>query len=220
MKDDPEPAPAPGGRGAGADDGGREFGLGRGKAYPAAHARALLHPARRFVQSPGRTIAAMGLVDGDRVLEVGSGPGFFSPFIAQAVPRGRLVLVDLQSEMLDVARARLADYPRVTVAQADACALPFPPGQFDAVFLATMLGEVPDRDLCMEEVRRVLRPGGTVAIAETRRDSDFIPLKSLRDLVQRHRFAFVGRRGIAWQYLARFQADGERAGGRSAEDSA
>jgi len=56
----------------------------------------------------------------------------------------------------------------------------------DAVFLATVLGEVPDKDLCVEEVRRSLRPGGLLTIVETRRDSDFIPLASVCELLARH----------------------------------
>jgi ubiquinone/menaquinone biosynthesis C-methylase UbiE len=174
--------------------------------FPADKAKSLLNPVRRLVQSPGRTVAAMGLTAGARVLEVGSGPGFFSPSIAAAMPNGQLVLVDLQAEMLVFARARLGQAENVALAQADACALPIHTGQFDAVLLATVLGEVPDRDACIEEIGRVLRPGGTVTIAETRRDSDFISLRSLRDLLLRHQFSFIGRRGMAWQYAASFRS--------------
>jgi ubiquinone/menaquinone biosynthesis C-methylase UbiE len=184
---------------------GREFGLTRGKVFPADQAKSLLNPLRRLVQSPVRTVAAMGLAVDARVLEVGSGPGFFSPAIARAVGQGHLVVVDLQSEMLTAARARLGHAANISLAQADACALPVATGRFDAVLLATMLGEVPDQDRCIEEVKRVLRPGGVVAIAETRRDSDFIPLSTLRELLQRHELSFVERRGMAWQYVARFQ---------------
>jgi ubiquinone/menaquinone biosynthesis C-methylase UbiE len=185
---------------------GRDFGLARGKVFPADRAKSLLNPGRRLLQSPGRTVAAMGLAPDARVLEVGSGPGFFSPFIARAVPCGRLVLVDVQAGMLLAARARLGQFANVSLAQGDAGALPVGTGQFDAVLLATMLGEVPDRDRCIGEIRRVLRPGGFVTIAETRRDSDFIRFDSLRPLVERHQFSFVDRRGIPWQYVARFRS--------------
>jgi ubiquinone/menaquinone biosynthesis C-methylase UbiE len=109
--------------------------------------------------------------------------------------------------MLIFARGRVSQGERVGFAQADACALPISTGQFDAVFLATVLGEVPDRDACIAEIGRVLRPGGTVTIAETRRDSDFVPLTLLRELLSRHQFSFIGRRGRAWQYAASFRSD-------------
>jgi ubiquinone/menaquinone biosynthesis C-methylase UbiE len=70
------------------------------------------------------------------------------------------MLVDVQTEMLVAARQRLARAANVWYGAADACALPIRTGQSDAVFLATMLGEVPGKDLCIEEVRRIRpRPG-------------------------------------------------------------
>ena len=65
-----------------------EYGLGRGKVFPAEKASSLLNPLRRLVQSPDRTVARMKLQEDARVLEVGCGPGFFSPSIARAVPHG------------------------------------------------------------------------------------------------------------------------------------
>jgi len=126
------------------------------------------------------------------------------------VPQGQLTLVDVQTEMLAAARLRLPRVANVSYATADACALPVRTASVDAVFLATVLGEVPDKDLCVEEVRRSLRPGGLLTIVETRRDSDFIPLASVCELLARHGFSFVDRRGPPWQYAARFRT-GERA---------
>jgi hypothetical protein len=45
-----------------------------------------------------------------------------------------------------------------------------------------------------------------VAVVETRRDSDFIPMPQLQALVERHSFRFLERRGVNWQYVARFRA--------------
>ena len=180
-----------------------EYGLGRGKVFPADKASSLLNPLRRLVQSPSRTVAAMNLATSARVLEVGCGPGYFSPSIARAVPSGQVFLLDLQHEMLRLVGDRVADALRV---QSDAMALPLVDGAVDAVFVSAMLGEVPDRDRCLAEVRRVLREGGHATFAETRRDSDFIPSDELQALVVPHGFELVARRGIKWQYVARFRA--------------
>ena len=187
--------------------------MGRGQVFPADEARSLLNPLRRLVQSPRRTVAAIGLRSADMVLEVGPGPGFFTPFIARAVPRGGVVLVDLQQEMVRLARQRLAhgvNGENIEYAQGDALSLPFASATFDAVFVATMLGEVPDRDGCVEELRRVVKTTGTVAVAETRRDSDFIKLDELSALFERHRFQRAGRNGPRWQYTARFRPTSNR----------
>ena len=186
----------------------REYGMTRGKVFPADSARSLVNPLRRLVQSPDRTIRAAELPPNACVLEVGAGPGFFSPAIARAVPNGHLVVTDLQGDMVAMARQRVrATGPAsVSFARTDAARLPFADGSFDVVFLATMLGEVPDPHHCVAEMRRVLAPDGVAAIAETRRDSDFIPIDVLRDLMASHAFALLGRRGSRWQYIARFQA--------------
>ncbi|HMK12762.1 MAG TPA: methyltransferase domain-containing protein, partial [Acidimicrobiales bacterium] len=148
-----------------------EFGLGRGKVFPAAKASSLLNPLRRLVQSPSRTVARMRLPSDARVLEVGCGPGYFSPSIEASVPNGRLVVLDLQAEMLRLVAGRAATACRV---QADASKLPFSSASFHAVFVSAMLGEVPDRGSALAEIRRVLRDAGHATFAETRRDSDFI----------------------------------------------
>jgi len=85
-------------------------------------------------------------------------------------------------------------------------ALPLVDGAVDDVFVSAMLGEVPDRDRCVAEIRRVLRDGGHATFAETRRDSDFIQMPELQALVVPHGFELVERRGVRWQYVARFRA--------------
>ena len=181
-----------------------EFGLDRGKVFPAAHARSLLNPARRLVQSPRRTVAAIGVAPGDRVLELGPGPGFFTPWLVRSTT-GSVVLIDLQAEMLRLARERLHGIATTVLAQGDGARLPLRDASFDAVFIATVLGEIPDQAGCLAEVRRVLRPSGVFAVAETRRDSDFIPFPALRALGEAHGFECVGKRGVRWQYVARFR---------------
>src|SRR5881296_3757293 len=79
---------------------------GRGT-YPHELAIMLLFPLRRLVLAPEGLVRHLHLTHASHVLEVGSGPGFFSIAVARAVPRGRLDLVDIQMEMLQTARRRL-----------------------------------------------------------------------------------------------------------------
>jgi ubiquinone/menaquinone biosynthesis C-methylase UbiE len=183
---------------------GHELGLARGKVFPAARARSLLNPLRRVVQSPRRTVARCSLTPAARVLEIGPGPGFFSAELVRAVPAGQVVLLDLQIEMLRLARRRLEDAPTSHLVQGDASSPPFRSATFDAALVVLVLGEVPDRGRGLNELRRLLRPGARVLFAETRRDSDFIALPELRRLVEPRGFAFLERRGFAWEYTARF----------------
>ena len=183
-----------------------EFGVGRGKVFPASKAASLLNPARRVVQSPTRLAARLGVSAESMVLELGCGPGYFSPSLAAVVPSGQLVLADLQHPMLVHARDRVVAHDNVRFVQADATLLPFDAGSFDAVVIVLMLGEVPDRDACIAECRRMLRPGGVALFAETRRDGDFIKRNELRTLVEPHGFELDEFHGWSWEYTARFRA--------------
>lgn len=185
----------------------REFGVERGKVFPAAKARSLLHPARRIVQSPRRLSRALDVAPDARVLELGCGPGYFSPALAATIPFGVLVLADLQAEMLEHARPRVSTAAHAPPVQLDATLLPFDRETFDAVLVVLMLGEVPDRERCLSECRRVLRPGGVALFAETRRDSDFIGRAELRSMVERQGFRLDRFNGWPWEYSARFLAE-------------
>lgn len=185
--------------------GSREFGVERGKVFPASSARSLLNPLRRLVQSPKRLVASMNLHPDARVLELGCGPGYFSPLVAKALPSGSMVLFDLQVGMLEHARRRLADEP-AAYTQGDAMALPFARDSFDAILLVTVLGEVPDMGACVDEVVRVLAPSGRATISETRRDADFIPLNTLRDVCEPRGLRLAELSGGRWQYTAHFEA--------------
>jgi ubiquinone/menaquinone biosynthesis C-methylase UbiE len=159
-----------------------------------------------MVQSPTRLAARLGAAPDSRVLELGCGPGYFSPSLAAVIPSGKLVLADLQRPMLALARGRVEAYPNVGFVQADATRLPLESATFDAVVIVLMLGEVPDRNACVAECRRVLRPGGAAFFAETRRDGDFIKRHELRSLVEPHGFELDEFRGWSWEYTARFRA--------------
>jgi ubiquinone/menaquinone biosynthesis C-methylase UbiE len=180
-----------------------EFGVGRGKVFPADKARSLLNPLRRLIQPPSRLAARLGDSPESLVVELGCGPGWFSEAIAARV--GHLVMFDLQQEMLQLARSRVRRL-NTSAMHGDAVALPFATGAIDAVVVVAVLGEIPDRDACLAEIRRVLRPGGVLLIAETRRDSDFIPFASLRSMVEALGFESLDRRGPSWEYTARFVA--------------
>jgi ubiquinone/menaquinone biosynthesis C-methylase UbiE len=185
-------------------EGQRAYGIGRGKVFPAERAKSLLNPARRLVQSPSRTVARMDLAAGDIVLELGCGPGYFTPTLASVLGSGRVVACDLQSEMLRLVATRTGP-DGVPCVQGDALRLPFIDAAFDAVVVILVLGEVPDRSRCIEELARVLRPGGRLVLCESRRDSDFIGLSELTSLVEPLGLQFEQRRGHRWEYTASFR---------------
>lgn len=181
-------------------------GVGRGT-FPHQLAFVLKLPLRRFILSSEKLVERLELEEAARVLELGPGPGYFSDSVARSIPKGYLLLVDLQSEMLQKARQKLA---RASVrnfgfVQADGRALPVRSGALDCVFLVAVLGEVSDRGSCVREIYRVLRPGGLLSISEQPGDPDFIALTEARALVEGAGFSLERVYGHGKNYTASFR---------------
>jgi ubiquinone/menaquinone biosynthesis C-methylase UbiE len=125
----------------------------------------------------------LGLGAGDAVLDLACGPGNFSRPLARAVgPEGLVVGVDSSPTMLargaaEVARAGIAN---LALVRADATALPFRDGSFDAACCFAALHLFADPFAALDEMRRVLREGGRIAImTSVRRQLTLRPLKPL-----------------------------------------
>jgi ubiquinone/menaquinone biosynthesis C-methylase UbiE len=142
------------------------------------------------------------------VLELGPGPGFFSPAVARALPRGKLVLVDVQSEMLDMARKRIQNrgISNVDYRTGDAIALHSDDESFEFVFLVAVLGEVPGRGGCLREIYRVLRQGGLLSLTQFRLgDPDFISMPQMLASFQTAGFRYSARHSGCFHYTLSFR---------------
>jgi ubiquinone/menaquinone biosynthesis C-methylase UbiE len=152
---------------------------------PASQAQLLLNPLRGLVMPVGKTLDRFGLSEGQTILELGPGPGYYSIEAAARVgQRGRLVCLDLQRGMLERLRERL---PRgagenVELVVGDATRLPLRAGVIDGAFLVTVLGEVPDPDAALAELTRVLKPAARVGFSESLGDPDIVFSGELRRL--------------------------------------
>ncbi|TMK40043.1 MAG: methyltransferase domain-containing protein [Actinobacteria bacterium] len=152
------------------------------------HPSACPYSQRFWVQAPhpiitrGRLVEALEPVPGERMLEVGPGTGYYRLDVARAIePEGALEIFDIQQEMLDhtLARAREAGLTNVSATQGDATALPFAEDTFDAAFLVTVLGEIPDQDRALAELARVLKPTGRLVVGEVLGDPHMVTLATL-----------------------------------------
>jgi SAM-dependent methyltransferase len=111
------------------------------------------------------------LKEGDRVLDIGCGPGTITADLADRVSPGRVTALEVVDEALDLARAEIGRRGLTTVdfAAGDVHALDFPDDSFDVVHAHQVLQHVGDPVTALREMRRVCRPGGIVAV----RDSDY-----------------------------------------------
>jgi ubiquinone/menaquinone biosynthesis C-methylase UbiE len=112
-------------------------------------------------------VAAAGLDDGGQALDVACGPGRNLPFLLDAVgPGGRVVGVDIAPAMLARARTRAGGAELI---EADVSAgLPFGDATFDAVVSSFGLSCIPRISPALDEILRVLRPDGVLAVADAR----------------------------------------------------
>lgn len=187
--------------------GQRTYGVERGKVFPASEAGMLMSARRMLVQRPARVVSHLELRGDERVLELGAGPGYFSPTLARQLPGGRLVVADLQREMLAMARNRLrgAGQSNFEAVRVDGMELPFWGGTFDAALLVAVLGEIPDPVECLRELGRVVRGGGVVAISEIRGDDDFNAPKVTVGWAEEAGLRHQGTYGPRWNYTAVFR---------------
>ncbi len=122
-------------------------------------------------QQPERVIAALELRGGERIADLGSGTGYFTFRLADATgPGGRVLAVDIDSLLVDHLAERAAEegYANVEAVLAE----PDDPGLADAsvdlVFTCNTFHHIQDRVAYFERLRKTLRPGGRVAIVESR----------------------------------------------------
>lgn len=106
---------------------------------------------------------------GSSVLDVATGTGDFAILARKKLKASSVVGIDISEKMLEIGRKKalkshLEDV--VTFKKADCSNLPFAEGTFDAVISAFALRNFEDLDSCLEEMRRVLRPGGMIVVID------------------------------------------------------
>jgi ubiquinone/menaquinone biosynthesis C-methylase UbiE len=138
---------------------------------------------RRRIQPPAQLIERSGIKKGMQVLDLGCGSGAFTPFIARTVgEKGKVYALDIQADMLKQLERKLSkpenkDIKNIKLIEGNAYELPFDDGSLDLVNMVTVLQEIPDRNRALQEVKRVLKPGGLFAVTELFPDPDY-PWKS------------------------------------------
>ena len=103
-------------------------------------------------------------------------------------------------------RARGLGIANVVATRGDVQELPYPDGAFDAAYLTLVLGEVPDGDRALRELRRVLKRGGRLVVGEVFPDFHMVPFGTLKKRAEAAGLRFERRVGGPLGYFARFRA--------------
>jgi ubiquinone/menaquinone biosynthesis C-methylase UbiE len=114
----------------------------------------------------------LALRPGERVLDVGVGPGLLAREMGETVgSSGAVMGIDQSEAMLEMTGRRCADLEHASFTLADACELPYPDAHFDAVVSTQVYEYVADMETALAEAARVLKPAGRIQILDTDWDS-------------------------------------------------
>lgn len=137
---------------------------------PRQFAPLLEHPLRLEYLSPPDMLDIAGVGEAMTVLDLGCGTGLFTRAAAHMVgAAGRIHAVDVQATLLAETKARVefeAVLDRVSLHHAGAYELPLPDSAVDVALLIATLGEIPDKPAALNELRRVLKPGARLLVAD------------------------------------------------------
>jgi len=137
------------------------------------HFERLLNPERKKTQDPDVIFGALGLSEGERLADIGVGPGYFALPAAEKVgPTGKIYALDIAAEMLEYLeqRAATAGITNIEAVLSQEVEFPLPDASVDAVLIANVLHETELPVVFLQDAWRILAADGRVAIVEWRRD--------------------------------------------------
>ena len=130
-----------------------------------AQALDVLYGKRDHVRRRDLVHEAIAAAPGERLLDVGCGPGFYVAELLERVgPEGHVTGIDTSAPMLSITARRVEGHDNVELVEAPATALPFDSGAFDAAISVQVLEYVDDVGVALAELHRVLRPGGRLVL--------------------------------------------------------
>jgi precorrin-6B methylase 2 len=163
-------------------DGTGKFYMGREIAQVMGHLAAgwLDRPEREREEQPARLMEALKLRPGDVAADVGAGSGYFTFRLAERVgPRGQVLAVDIQPEMLEILRKRMQErgVTNVRLVQGTTTDPRLPAESVDLILMVDVYHEFSHPWEMTRAMVRSLKPGGRIVFVEYRLEDPTVPIK-------------------------------------------
>jgi len=198
---------------------------GIGKFYHGREiAHVMGHPAigwlerddREKEEAPTKAINALELREDAVIADIGAGSGYYSFRISPKVPKGKVMAVDIQPEMLEFLKKRSAELGITNVAPhlGKVDSVDLPPASLDAALMVDAYHEFSHPAEMLASLRSALKPGGRIYLLEFRGEDPGVPIKALHKMTETQArlelegagFRFVSnRRELPWQHFLVFE---------------
>ena len=140
--------------------------------FSPSNAHRLEHDDRYALIPPSETLKRLGLGKDMTVADIGAGTGFFTRAASDIVgEKGKVYALDMSEEMLEYLKEKGVS-PNVEVLLSGEYRLPLPDESVDFAFVAFVLHETPDRNGFLQEIQRVMRKSGRIAIVEWKKHEE------------------------------------------------
>ena len=183
-------------------DGIGKFYMGREISQVMGHLGAgwLERPERERQERTDLLIAGLNLSEDFVVADIGAGTGYFSFPVAQRVPQGRVLSVDIQPEMLALieqrkARENVANLETILGAEDDPR---LPNNEIDLAFIVDAYHEFSFPREMGERLKEALTPGGQLVLVEYRAEDPLVPIKPLHKMSEQQVKQEMAAIGLTW----------------------
>lgn len=202
----PEPIPSPASvyiEGPKTRDGTGKYYMGREIARVMGHQAInwLERRNREDEEAPSVAITALDLRPSDRIADIGAGSGYYTFRMAPLVPRGKVVAVDIQPEMIAFLEEREKQLGLTNV-EAHLGAVDdtkLAADSIDAALMVDAYHEFSHPREMMESLFRALRPGGRIILLEYRAEDPSVPIKPLHKMTEAQARKEMEAVGLRWQ---------------------
>jgi ubiquinone/menaquinone biosynthesis C-methylase UbiE len=132
------------------------------------HAPGLEDPARLEALPQATVVELLRLAGAETVVDYGAGTGIYTVAVAEAVPQGKVFAVEALPQLVELLRRRITPdlAPRICVVETGDNVVPLDGGEADRVVMVDVLHHLHDHPDALEEVARVLRPGGLFVVVD------------------------------------------------------